>query len=263
MTLSRKLKELFIYPVVIRLGHKKMAKHFSDEPIFIGGCGRSGTTLLLSMISAHKDVFAVPKETAAFNIWEEGKKYPRNYHRLCRNMLTNKIPPSAVRWLEKTPANVLNFDKINVFYKGKVKFIHIVRDGRDVTTSVHPKDPNRFWVPIDRWILTVNKGLDMKNHPNVLTIKYEELTHETEDIVKRICDFLSLQYSQDIIDWTQNTRIKKDPAWFGKVQQVHSTSSGRWKDNKFRNHIEEFHNNEQALATLKRAGYPLPDETEK
>jgi hypothetical protein len=263
MSLFRKLKEIFIYPVIISLGHRKMRRHFTEEPIFIGGCGRSGTTLLLSMISAHQDVFAVPVETAAFNIWPEGKKYPRNYHRLCRNMILNAIPPKAKRWLEKTPANVLNFDKINDFYNGKVKFIHIVRDGRDVTTSVHPKDPDRFWVPIDRWVLTVNKGLDMRSHPNVLTIKYEALTHETEETVRKICAFLSLDYSQDIMDWTKNTKIKKDPAWFGKVKQVHSDSSGRWKDDKFRDHIEKFHNTPEAVATLERAGYPLPDEKEE
>ncbi len=239
-----------------------MERLFTGEPIFIGGCGRSGTTLLLSMLSAHKDIFAVPIETAAFNIWNENQRYPRNYHRLCRSMLKNKVPTSAVRWLEKTPANVLNFSRINDYYNGHAKFIHIVRDGRDVTTSVHPKAPDKFWVPIDRWILTVNKGLDMPNHPNVLTIKYEELTNETEETVRKICTFLSLDYSKDIINWSNNTQIKKDPAWFGKVKNVHSHSTGRWKEESFKNHLEKFYASPEALATLTRAGYPIPSDHE-
>lgn len=239
-----------------------MARLFTQEPIFIGGCGRSGTTLLLSVLSAHKDIFAIPIESAAFNIWNEGEKYPRNYHRLCRSMTKNKVPEEAIRWLEKTPANVLNFSRINDFYKGKVKFIHIVRDGRDVTTSVHPKAPDKFWVPIDRWVLTVNKGLDMYDHPNVLTIKYEELTNETEDTVRKICEFLSLEYSKDIINWTNNTQIKKDPAWFGEVKNVHAHSTGRWKEEKFKNHLAEFYGNPKAVGTLERAGYPTPTDDE-
>ena len=245
---------------MISLAEKKMNKLFSKEPIFIGGCGRSGTTLLLSMLSAHKDIFAIPIETAAFNIWNVNDSYPRNYHRLCRSMLKNSVPNSAVRWLEKTPANVLNFSKINEFYHGKVKFVHIVRDGRDVTTSIHPKAPDKFWVPIDRWTLTVNKGLDMSQHSNVLTMKYEELTNETEKTVRKICNFLSLSYSNDIVNWANNTQIKKDPAWFGRVKNVHSHSTGRWKEDRFRNHLESFYACPEAIATLSRAGYPIPEE---
>ena len=259
MSFDRALKNIFVYPPIISLAEKKMKKSFSKEPIFIGGCGRSGTTLLLSMLSAHKDIFAVPIETAAFNIWDEGEKYPRNYHRLCRSILRNKVPNSAVRWLEKTPANVLNFLRINDFYSGKAKFIHIVRDGRDVTTSIHPKAPDRFWVPIERWILTVNKGLDMLQHPNVLTIKYEELTNETEETVRKICSFLSLEYSDDIVHWANNTQIKKDPAWFGKVKNVHSHSTGRWKEERFKTHLQKFNALPEAIATLERAGYPIPE----
>ncbi len=256
MSGTRTIKKWFVYPPIIALAHRKMRRKFSEEPIFIGGCGRSGTTLLLSMLSAHPDVFAIPIETAAFNIWDEGDKYPRNYHRLCRSMLVNQIPPDATRWLEKTPANVLNFARINRFYNDQVKFIHIVRDGRDVTTSRHPKAPNRFWVPIERWILTVNKGLDMLDHPNVLTIKYEALTGDTENTVKEICAHLSLKYSVAMVNWTAHTQIKKDPAWFGGVKGVHGESNQRWQKPEFKAHIEEFMNNPDAVRTLERAGYP-------
>ena len=239
-----------------------MAKLFSSEPIFIGGCGRSGTTLLLSMLSAHQDIYALPIETAAFNIWTDGEKYPRNYHRLCRSIMKNKVHNRAKRWLEKTPANVLNFSRIDGFYQGKVKCIHIVRDGRDVTTSIHPKAPDRFWVPINRWVLTVNKGLDMLDHPNVLTVKYEELTNKPEETVREICDFLSLEYSEDIINWMNNTQIKKDPAWFGEVKNVHAHSTGRWKESRNRKHLEIFYKLPEAVATLTRAGYSIPVKNE-
>ena len=36
------------------------------SPLIIGGCGRSGTTLLLSVLSAHPKVLAIPHETEAF-----------------------------------------------------------------------------------------------------------------------------------------------------------------------------------------------------
>ena len=39
------------------------------------------------------------------------------------------------RVVEKTPKHIFYLDKINKFYKGKVKFIHIVRDPRAVIVS--------------------------------------------------------------------------------------------------------------------------------
>ena len=35
------------------------------SPIVIGGCARSGTTLLLSVLSCHPNVYAIPVETQA------------------------------------------------------------------------------------------------------------------------------------------------------------------------------------------------------
>lgn len=37
----------------------------NKNPLFIGGGGRSGTTLLLSLISVHPDIYAIPYETRA------------------------------------------------------------------------------------------------------------------------------------------------------------------------------------------------------
>ena len=38
-------------------------QHLNMQPVFIGGTGRSGTTILARMLSLHKDIFTIPFET--------------------------------------------------------------------------------------------------------------------------------------------------------------------------------------------------------
>jgi hypothetical protein len=77
-----------------------------SEPVIIGGCGRSGTTLLSAMIDAHPLFFCGPES----------------------------------RWSEKTPGNVRVLDRIFEYFP-RARFIHVIRDGRDVvcSTRTHPK----------------------------------------------------------------------------------------------------------------------------
>src|SRR6056297_2982515 len=89
-------------PILAYFGEKKLKKHFRGEPIIIGGCGRSGTTLLLSIISAHPDIYAFSKEIGVFSEWHKGK--PR-LDRLNRYILLHKLPDTKKRMCEKTPAN--------------------------------------------------------------------------------------------------------------------------------------------------------------
>ena len=39
------------------------------RPIFIVGCGHSGTTLLAAMMDSHPNIRAFPDESGAFNDW--------------------------------------------------------------------------------------------------------------------------------------------------------------------------------------------------
>ena len=128
---------------------------FRKPPILIGGCPRSGTTLLLSILSAHPSILAIHDEMWGF--WpteteEEFSKMMRKFYlRLDKRLKKMAIPASCTRWCEKTPNNVREFGKIIQWFRPTPKLLHIVRDGRDVATSVHPSDPSKYWVPVEQW----------------------------------------------------------------------------------------------------------------
>jgi len=157
---------------------------FSRPPVVIAGCGRSGTTVLLSMLSAHHSIYAIPDET--------GLLCPTGYEEtpdlslqpdlfgLYRLLAGADLPPSCTRWCEKTPRNILYLKPILEFFGADVRIIQIVRDGRDVVTSVHPSNNAAYHVTAGRWIGDVAAGLPYEKHESVLTVRYEDLVLEYE-----------------------------------------------------------------------------------
>lgn len=218
-------------PVITFWGRKKESRHFSKPPIFIGGCGRSGTTLLLSMLSAHPKIFCIPYETDAFTKWKvkSGKFYPTRIDRLYRALLRYSLPKEVHRWCEKRPANVLYIGQILEFYPN-ASFIHIVRDPRAVCTSIHPSAPNKYWISTERYITDLKAGMRYFEHPRVLTIQYENLILNKGEMIRKICEFIQEDYVPQLDDWVVNATVRKNKAWEHEVKEVEMDSLYKWQN---------------------------------
>jgi len=259
-----KIKEYTINPLAVAAGKRIEKKHFSKVPIIIGACPRSGTTILLSILDAHPNIFGIPNQTYAFDRWEEyenaktkGKKYRLlRIDRLYREFVKNKIPPTALRWLEKTPGHIRSFNKILSYYDDKVKLIHVIRDGRDVVTSKHPKhSPHKYWVSPSRWVREVNVGLDLEGHPSVINVRYEDLITDFENTITKIYKFLDEQPPDSLTSWKEETNIRKSKHWAAPVQDLYSDAIARWKKPEHKKRLDEFMSNEQAVELLKKLDY--------
>ena len=245
-------------PLVSYLGRKKMERAFDREPVIIGGCGRSGTTLLQSILSAHPSILAFPKELSVFNYWEGKKKDPRpmRIDRLYREVFIRRIPKEVRRWSEKTPRNVRHIEGIMDYFEGRAKFIHIIRDGRDVVLSQHP-DKKGYWVDPRRWVTDVKAGLKHTDHPNVLTIYYENLVGDYEGTMKKILDFIHEPFTKHLEQWHEHTSLKKSNAWHEGVRKLSDRSIGKWRKEQNQSRTEDFMNHDEARKLLEQLGYPL------
>jgi Sulfotransferase family len=246
----------------------RAVQRFTQPPIVIGGCARSGTTLLLSVLSCHSRIFAIEKETntlaTAKRNREPGTFRPRplKLDRLARQLEKAKAraPSSCHRWCEKSPKNVLSFGAILEAFGKNVRLIHMVRDGRDVVTSIHPGSPGRFWVTKDRWVLDVSVGLAFADHPQVLTVKYEDLTHNYPAAIATICDFLDEEVEPSFFAYPDAATIKTSGAWLSPALPVHSESIERWKAPQYTAVIDDFMRDLRAVQLLQRLGYlPTPE----
>ncbi len=250
-------KSAFTNPVINYLGKRKEYKVFSKAPIFIGGCGRSGTTLLLAMLSAHPNIYAFPHEVDAFTSWisKDGKLVPKRMDRLYRYILTHKIPISCHRWLEKRPSNIHHVKSILEYYGPHARFIHIVRDPRAVCTSIHPKDPENYWISIDRWVKDVSAGLVFEAHPQMLTIKFENLINDASQLLSGICEFINEPYFVELQDWFRYATVRRNKAWKDGLKKIQTTSLDKWQDHKHKDRIDEIESDKGVIRLMKKLDY--------
>ncbi|MGM0441609.1 MAG: sulfotransferase family protein [Elusimicrobiota bacterium] len=257
-------KKLFLNPLVIALGKRRVKKKFSDTPVLIGGCGRSGTTLLLSIMGAHPKIYAIPEELGVFIEWHNSvsvslkknteKEVPR-IDRFYRYMLYHKIPRGVTRWCEKSPRNVRHIGKTIDYLDGDVKIIHIIRDARDVLLSRHPNAPDKYWVPIDRWIIDVNLGLKYKDDPRVMTVKYENLILNYQETIKKICDFMDEECPPQMKEWINHTNVQDNQAWEDGVTKLHSKSIGKWKTTEDKERVDKIMGNPKVVELMEKLKY--------
>jgi len=244
---------------IVSLLGKRLENRFTDPPVFIGGCGRSGTTLLLSILSAHDQLFCHPKELGLFNgkqsVLTDGKKDLSRKHRMHMSLLFNSIPATATRWVEKSPSNIRHIEKISAYTGGQFKFIQIIRDGRDVILSRHPTAPDRYWVEPERWINDVTVGLKWMNDPHVYTIKYEDLLSNYEVTIRGICDHIGIATTPEILNWHKHARVTENRAFFSKVQPLSTSSIGKWRDPKNEKRVAQLTGKPEAVALLQQLGY--------
>jgi len=235
------------------------------RPLVIGGCGRSGTTLLLSIMSCHSKIFAIDIETVALcpdGYGADGLynrtpnlEIPFRLEKIYHYLSDREIPESCTRWCEKTPRNVLYFGRILQHFGKRVRIIHIVRDGRDVVTSLHPGHASRFWVTPHRWAMDVAAGRRMENHPQILTIRYEDLVQRYEATMRRICEFIEEEFDAAFLSYPHSARIKESGAWFNPAQATNDKSIGRWKDPQYNEIIEALRQEPMAVELLRHYGY--------
>ena len=66
------------------------------RPILIGGCGRSGTTLLLAVLSCHPAIVAIDEETRAFcpggYLADPTLDAPFKFKKLYHHIMARQIP---------------------------------------------------------------------------------------------------------------------------------------------------------------------------
>ena len=211
------------------------AGYVSDTaPVIVGGCGRSGTTLMRTILDTHTNICCGPESSIMRpGALKSGKlavrfDLPRDSVRqmaresgsqaqfIERFFTEYGARTGKPRWADKSPRNVRRLGYIRRHFP-KTRFIHILRDGRDVVCSLrtHPRFKivngemvkANTWHPIEpcvkRWIRDVTAGLAYRGEPWYTEVRYEDLVHEPESTLRRLFEFLEEEW--DPVSYTHLT----------------------------------------------------------
>lgn len=251
----------------------------THEPFFIVGAARSGTTMLRLMLNSHPELvipgesyFLVPLmnelpldsrlsksqvETAEniiiksprFATWRTTcESLSASFSELTKPTLAELVDvvfrletahTKKLRWGDKTPSYATCIDKIRILFPS-AKFIHIIRDGRDVSLSL--KNVKWYgWTEFERaqfWSQTVHhaerSGAAMGNS-NYLRLRYEDLVLKPEESLSRLCMFLDVSFDQGMLSFYEDafhhlTQSAKDTGIHNKlIRPPRKTDVGRWR----------------------------------
>jgi len=215
--------------------------------------------MMLSILSAHPWILAVPFETEAFcpDAYSANPDLNAPFRPdIVENWIGSVTVPDQCRfWCEKTPRNVLFLERILDHFGSRLRFLIMVRDGRDVVTSRHPRNPERFWVSPERWIREAGAGLPYEAHPQVMTVRYEDLIGDFRNTVERICAFLGVRFVKTLKEWYRHATVNRHPAWFSAAGPIYSDSIGRWRAPEHRERIRELMERQEAHTLLDHYGY--------
>jgi hypothetical protein len=199
-----------------------------QAPVFVVGMPRSGTTLIQGILCNTGHYFPMP-ETHFFSRVGYGlpeminkcdrKKILKRFKKKSRieldwasvkkaqtqkeifeYLLDTFNKENMDKFLEKTPRHVFFYSKILEYYPS-ARFVCMIREPKNVVSSmkINSKAERKSVI---RMASLYNKIagaiLRIKNNQNVFLIKYEELTSNTDRVLKNAFNFIGIPYGEAV-----------------------------------------------------------------
>lgn len=203
-------------------------------------------------------------------------RQPTDYATLCAliyEAYANSRSRSAVLWGDKNNFHVNHLPTLNEIYP-EARFLHIVRDGRDVVcsyrevmkqNSTSPYAP-QFRTDIEsiagEWssnVCNVENYLSGLDGSRKRTLRYEDLVRQPESAIAGICAWVGLDYEQQMLEFhDRNIRDQLEPTltmdWKQRtIEPVSAKTVGRFRTLLTADELERF--NRVAGNALCRFGY--------
>ena len=222
----------------------------STSPIFIGGAGRSGTTLLRVMLDSHPiiccgpELKVTPLIAQMWHTFQSAQPALQEYEITTADitaifqqlfqMLTSRLLKKSKkkRIAEKTPGNARMFLYLFCLFP-ESPLIHVLRDPRAVVASLLKMDwidattgkPLEYVSSVEGaaryWVQEVQAGRQILSHSeaakNYLEVRYEDLVSKPEITLRKILDHIGDTWDPEMLEYH---KIKRNLAGESSAEQV-------------------------------------------
>jgi len=202
-----------------------------ENPVFLVGAERSGSTLLRLMLSHHPRIAFDGEFEFAVDLISPDGRWPdlRAYHgwlsmhRIFR-LTGYRIDPALaypelvksflVQKMERENKPIVgatvhrHFDKLLGIWP-QARFIHLLRDGRDVARScIRMGWAGNVWAGVEEWIDAERlweRTRQMLPADRYIDARFEQLVTEPVPTLSRLCDFIGVPYDPAMLTYPQHT----------------------------------------------------------
>lgn len=197
----------------------------SAPPIFVVGSPRSGTTLTRFILDSHPSISCGPEthflgdlHRLADTHWMRAERFDvdREYwDHLVRDFfealhVDYMRRRGRRRWADKTPGYALHLDYIDRLFPD-ARFVHVIRDGRDVVASYRYRWGYRAAVKAPgQWARHVDAGLRFGRGTaadRYHEIRYEELVRNPEQVLRPLFEFLDEPWDAAVLAFNQSSPL--------------------------------------------------------
>lgn len=227
----------------------------TDQPVFIVGLPRSGTTLTEQILSAHPELhgagelpdlsrLAALTRDEETELWQAAQKLVGQDETASRELagkylkaLREGARKGSVRISDKSPLNFFQLSLAAVMFPN-ARVIHCHRNARDNALSIWMENfnPDQQWSTdfddlaffrkqYQRLMAHWEEALPLK----ILDMPYEETVADLEGQARRLIDFLDVSWDEQCLSFHKNERAVQTPSRWQVRQPIYTRSVERWR----------------------------------
>lgn len=177
----------------------------------VGSSPRSGTTLMFELL------------TSCFQVEKFGD------HEI--SLFSTPSHPRDV-FVSKKPTDFIHVCRV-LRWDPMLHVIYMQRDPRDVVTSRHNKEPDRYWCDFNVWRRNENLLPRLAGNPRLFACRYEDLVADPDRIqadLQARFGFLRQLHAFSEFDKVNRSSDAAKRAMNG-VRQISTDSIGKWREN--------------------------------
>lgn len=170
-------------------------------PVFVVGCGHSGTSLTLAVLGSHSRIHPIGFESELLLIGDRDRDEMEGMRRTFER---ETVVAGKRRWIEKTPRHIHFIERIVEWFP-QAKILLVIRDGRDVACSIRDRTGS-LRQGIERWVKDNDAGKPFWDHPSVCVFRYEDLVNHPEATLRKLTTFLDERYEPRMLKYHTTPR---------------------------------------------------------
>ncbi|MFT6900754.1 MAG: tetratricopeptide (TPR) repeat protein [Colwellia sp.] len=229
----------------------------SEQPVFIVGLPRSGTSLTEQVLASHPDCFGAGELNVLTDLATgtpdrlgiDDLSWPETANHLSKKQVQSiatdylidsgkRAPNTVCKVVDKQPLNFWHLGLVAMAFPN-ARIVHCTRDIRDCGLSIFTQNFNvtqswstdlediaYYWQGYQKLMKHFKQVSDLQT----LEVSYEETVSDIEKQGRRLLEFVELPWDERVLNFHQSERAVQTPSRWQVRQPLYQSAKARWRN---------------------------------